>query len=196
MPDMELGRQEVSAGAPSVGDKPVAAERPVERPAVAPAAPVARASQRNPVFSELVQGEEDMAGLVGYALYKLNKRDWLATFFKTHGRDPTEEEVQSYILGERTQRRLATYRKLAEDMIGRKAAALAERNAAAAAPAGQQRISAMKSNSLKSSLPADASAVGPRRSAMATLIFWIAVLVVLGAAGYYYVNYSSLFLGR
>ena len=95
MPDMELGRQEVSAGAPSVGDKPVAAERPVERPAVAPAAPVARASQRNPVFSELVQGEEDLAGLVGYALYKLNKRDWLATFFKTHGRDPTEEEVQA-----------------------------------------------------------------------------------------------------
>jgi hypothetical protein len=202
MSDTEPERQEVSAGAPSAGDKP-AAPAAIERvlapvaPVAVPAAPAARALQRNPVFAELVQGEEDLSGLVGYALYKLNKRDWLASFFKTHGRDPTEEEVQSYILGERTQRRLATYRKLAEDMIARKAA-IAERNgAAAAAPAGQPRISAMKGNSLRSALAPEAPpAAASHRSAVGTLMFWIAVLLVLAAAGYYYVNYSSLFLGR
>ncbi|SDR60820.1 hypothetical protein SAMN05519103_07151 [Rhizobiales bacterium GAS113] len=200
MPDDQPERQEAAAGVatgPGIGDKP-AVPASAERPAPPVAAPATRPWQRNPVFAELVQGEEDLAGLVGYALYKLNKRDWLASFFKTHGRDPTEDEVESYILGERTQRRLTTYRRLAEDMIGRKAA-IAERNdaaASAAAATAPQRISAMKANSLRSSLAPEAPPAAPRRSTAATLIFWIAVLLVLAGAGYYYVNYSSLFLGR
>ena len=74
---------------------------------------------RNPIFELLVQNEHDVAGLLAYALYKQNKRDWLIAFQATNGRQPTEAEVSAFILGERIARRTATYRKLAEDMLAR-----------------------------------------------------------------------------
>jgi hypothetical protein len=202
MPDSQPEARDNAHGAAGLSiatDKPPLAA--AEQPAPTAVSPAIRVVQRNPILAELVQGEDDLAGLVAYALYKLNKRDWLASFFKTHGRDPTEGEVESYVLGERTQRRLASYRRLAEDLIGRKSAA-AERAGGATttgAPATFQRISAMKGTSLRSSLAPEApptATASSRRSAKATLIFWIAVLVVLAATGYYYVNYSSLFLSR
>jgi hypothetical protein len=203
MPDSQ---PEAKEGANDAADAPLRDEKPLpaaseargERPA--PLAP--RMPTRNPILAEIVQGEDDLAGLVGYALYKLHKRDWLAAFFKTHGRDPTEGEIESYVLGERTQRRLATYRRLAEDLIGRKAGATIERQGGgvmAGASTAVQRVSAVKANSLRSALtPGTSSAAAGHapRSAKASLIFWIAVLIVLAATGYYYVNYSSLFLSR
>ena len=209
MPDPEAEALDGAGGTaptlPAAVEKPFpsAADLHVEKPA-----PVSerRTIQRNPILGEIVQGEDDLAGLIGYALYKLNKRDWLASFFKAHGREPTEGEVESYVLGERTQRRIATYRRLGEDLVRRKAdiaekaatATAATVTPAAAAPSPLQRVSAMKSASLKSALtPGSPVSGGPQpRSAKAALLFWIAVLIVLAATGYYYVNYSSLFLGR
>ncbi len=188
------------AGGPPLGDSSSrAAAEPAQE---GPTSPPPRVVQRNPILAELVQGEDDLPGLVGYALYKLHKRDWLASFFKTHGRDPTEGEVESYVLGERTQRRLATYRRLAEDVIGRKAGASMEKPGGGTMmgpSVGLQRVSALKTASLRSALtPGGGSGAAgqPQRSAKASLIFWIAVLLVLAATGYYYVKYSSLFLGR
>jgi len=186
------------------GALPIAAEQVVPTgpiPLDKQGLPGKRGLQRNPILAELVQGEDDLAGLVGYGFYKLNKRDWLAAFFKTHGRDPTEGEIESYVLGERTQRRLATYRRLAEDLIGRKSASIEKPGAPAvtSAQAALQRVSALKAGSLRSSLAPAAPpkpTTHPKRSVKASLIFWIVVLVVLAAAGYYYVNYSTLFLGR
>lgn len=162
----------------------------------APASTEQRPASRNPIFAELVQAEDDLDGLVGYALYKQNKRDWLASFFKTHGRDPTDSEIESYILGERTQRRLATYRRLAEGLIEKKvtviAAEQARSSASLAASAGApQRPVAVKEASLRSALAG--SKVEPKvpatkRSSTATLMFWIAILIVLAVAGYVYVN--------
>jgi hypothetical protein len=201
MPDSQSETQDnptdvADAGAANGKLAPLVAAGQSEQPAIPPPS---RPAQRNPIFAELVQGEDDLAGLVGYALYKQNKRDWHAAFFKTHGRDPTEGEVESYILGERTQRRLATYRHLADDMIGRKTAT-AERQGpgptiAAASP---QRISALKGASLRSSLPPDAPAAAParsRRSPAATLIFWVVVLLVLAAVAAY-INYPTFFPSR
>jgi hypothetical protein len=74
---------------------------------------------RNPIFELLVQNEQDVAGLLAYALYKQNKRDWLIAFQATTGRQPTDAEVSAFILGERIPRRTSTYRKLAEDMLVR-----------------------------------------------------------------------------
>jgi hypothetical protein len=200
MSDSQPGAEEDAGGA-GVGPPPKGG--PVVSPAEPPAgkAGAARALQRNPILAELVQGEDDLAGLVGYALYKLHKRDWLASFFKTHGRDPTEGEIESYVLGERTQRRLATYRRLAEDVIGRKAAGIISKNAAAVAgpAAALQRVSALKGASLRSALtPGRAPETGgqQQRSVTATLIFWVAVLAVLGAIGYYYANNSASLLGH
>ena len=70
--------------------------------------------QRNPIFDVLVgSDEEDVAGLVAYAIYKQNKRAWLGDFVKTTGRVPSEAETRAYIIGESTERRIATFRRLA-----------------------------------------------------------------------------------
>jgi len=69
--------------------------------------------ERNAVFTNLVQEDGDIVGLVAYSIYKQNKVDWLQAFQKAIGRVPTEAELASYIIGESTPRRLATYRHLA-----------------------------------------------------------------------------------
>jgi hypothetical protein len=84
-------------------------------PALAETVPAEEA--RNPIYDLLVQGETDVIGLLAYSLYKQNKRDWLIAFQATHGRDPGGAETDAFILGERIPRRIATYRRLAEDML-------------------------------------------------------------------------------
>jgi hypothetical protein len=74
--------------------------------------------ERNPIFDALVgPDEEDVAGLVAYSIYKQNKRAWLDDFVKTTGRAPSEAETRSYIIGESTERRIATYRRLAASTL-------------------------------------------------------------------------------
>jgi hypothetical protein len=72
---------------------------------------------RNPVFSSLVTGDNDIVGLVAYSIYKQNKLDWLLAFHRATGREPNEQENVAYIVGEATPRRLATYRHLAESTL-------------------------------------------------------------------------------
>ncbi len=69
--------------------------------------------EHNPIFDALVTREGEIAGLVAYSIYKQNKRAWLLAFTKATGRPPTEEESRAYIIGESTERRIATYRHLA-----------------------------------------------------------------------------------
>jgi len=71
-------------------------------------------AERNPIFDALVKVEGEVSGLVAYSIYKQNKRAWLNDFQRTVGRPPTEAETRAYIIGESTQRRLATYRHLAQ----------------------------------------------------------------------------------
>ncbi len=70
--------------------------------------------ERNAVFGSLVNGDDDIVGLVAYSIYKQNKHDWLVSFNKAKGREPEEAEATSYIIGESTARRLAIYRHLAQ----------------------------------------------------------------------------------
>ena len=71
-------------------------------------------SGRNAVFAALVKGDSDITGLVAYSIFKQNELDWLQDFRNAKGREPTEAEADSYIIGESTPRRLATYRHLAD----------------------------------------------------------------------------------
>ena len=71
-------------------------------------------SGRNAVFASLVKGDSDITGLVAYSIFKQNELDWLQEFRTAKGREPTESEADSYIIGESTPRRLATYRHLAD----------------------------------------------------------------------------------
>ncbi len=70
--------------------------------------------ERNEVFSSLVTNDNDIVGLVAYSIYKQNKHDWLVAFNKLKSREPNDDELQAYIVGESTPRRLSTYRHLAE----------------------------------------------------------------------------------
>ena len=72
---------------------------------------------RNVVFGSLVKDDADIAGLVAYSIYKQHKLDWLTAFEAMKRRAPDEAELASYIIGEGTPRRLATYRHLAEAVL-------------------------------------------------------------------------------
>jgi hypothetical protein len=72
---------------------------------------------RDTIFDRLVSGENDVVGLLAYSLSMQNKRDWLAAFQAEKGRDPDGAELAAYEIGERIERRLATYRKLAEHAL-------------------------------------------------------------------------------
>jgi hypothetical protein len=71
-------------------------------------------AERNTIFDNLVKVEGEVSGLIAYSIYKQNKRAWLQDFQKAVGRPPTEAETRAYIIGESTERRLATYRHLAQ----------------------------------------------------------------------------------
>lgn len=96
---------------------------PANHPDAMPSLPVAEPFQgftsslpkeSKGVFNQLVGGDGDISGLVAYSIYKQNKLDWLSAFQTAKGRDPTDEEMAAYIIGEGTPRRIATYRHLAE----------------------------------------------------------------------------------
>ncbi|MBM3609859.1 MAG: hypothetical protein FJX29_15685 [Alphaproteobacteria bacterium] len=76
-------------------------------------AALAADNDRNEVFTSLVTSDDDIVGLVAYSIYKQNKHDWLVAFNKYKNREPDERELESYIIGESTARRLAIYRHLA-----------------------------------------------------------------------------------
>lgn len=84
------------------------------RPSAASEPTIIDPSEHNIVFTSLVTSDKDIVGLVAYSIYKQNKYDWLMAFSRMQGRMPNEAEAQSYLLGESTGRRLATYRHLAE----------------------------------------------------------------------------------
>ena len=75
------------------------------------------AARRDTIFDKLVGSENDVIGLLAYSLSMQNKRDWLAAFQDEAGRAPTASELAAYDIGERIERRLATYRKLAEHAL-------------------------------------------------------------------------------
>ncbi|MFM9975237.1 MAG: hypothetical protein ACKVON_11795 [Beijerinckiaceae bacterium] len=75
------------------------------------------AATQTPIYEMLVQHEHDVIGLLAYALYKQNKRDWFVSMQAVSGREPTTMEIDAYGLSERLPRRIAAYRKLAEDML-------------------------------------------------------------------------------
>ncbi len=79
-------------------------------------------ADRNPIFDALISSDGEISGLVAYSIYKQNKRDWLEDFKKLTGRLPTDAETRAYIIGESTERRLATYRLLAQTTLGQQPA--------------------------------------------------------------------------
>ncbi len=102
----------------TVRSTPVTSLEMVKPPVIRPLSEDQKlASAQNPIFDGLVKDDRDLIGLVSYSLYKISKREWITAFQSRQGRDPVHDEVQAYITGEQTARRLATYRRMAEDAL-------------------------------------------------------------------------------
>lgn len=111
------------------------------------AAPVQPADEFNDIFGRLVADDDDIVGLLAYSIYKQNKVDWLISFKRDEGRSPDPTELKSYITGEKTGRRLATYRHLASATLGGQGplnANVAPRHAAPPARQTPQPVSEMQ----------------------------------------------------
>jgi hypothetical protein len=96
-------------------------------------------AERNTIFDNLVQVEGEVSGLIAYSIYKQNKRAWLQDFQKAVGRPPTEAETRAYIIGESTERRLATYRHLAQATLA---------GQGPEAPPGMKRVGGLQTRSM------------------------------------------------
>lgn len=82
-------------------------------------APGQKSEARNAMLEALVYGDNDLVGLIAYAMHEVNRRDWTAAYEAGNGRPPSEGEIKAYLVGEQLERRLDTYRRLAEDALAK-----------------------------------------------------------------------------
>ncbi len=156
-------------------------------------APDEAASPRNAMLDALVYGDNDLIGLVAYAMHEVNRRDWCQANEAANGRPPSAAELAAYLVGERLERRLDTYRRLAEDALAKVATGeqtmrrLAEGvpdigRAASLAPAAEPR--SLTGAALAGATAADKAVVVPERKGQAGkligyLVFLLIVVVAL-----------------
>jgi hypothetical protein len=95
--------------------------RPAERDASTP-----RTEARNAMLDALVYSDHDLVGLVAYAMHEVNRRDWCLAYETANGHSPSETELKAYLVGEQIERRLETYRRLAEDALAKVATGQAD----------------------------------------------------------------------
>jgi hypothetical protein len=75
------------------------------------------AERYNVVYEKLVLRDDDLVGLIAYALYKQRKRAWIVDFKAQQAREPSQEEERSYLIGETTTARLSDYRQQSESIL-------------------------------------------------------------------------------
>ena len=158
---------------------------------------------RNPIFDTLVRDEADLEGLLAYALYKQNKRDWLIAFERSNSRPPDERELASYILGERTPRRIDTYRRLAAEALAGQSGGAARKVVAARVDNGPARpieppaATTAPHPTMRiadgGTRPAPQPASPGRSSSLVTLASIVVVAIV---AAYLVYRFGGLILGR
>ncbi|CAL8968545.1 hypothetical protein RHODGE_RHODGE_04595 [Rhodoplanes serenus] len=71
----------------------------------------------NTVYERLVQRDDDLVGLIAYALYKQHKRDWLVEHRERQGRDPNDDELKAYLTAQQLDRMIQMYRERAETVL-------------------------------------------------------------------------------
>lgn len=72
----------------------------------------------NEIYSELVQGPDDIVGLFAYAMYKTEKIEYIRTFKKDHnGQSPEDSDL--VIFHTLSTQRISSYRTLAEGQMSK-----------------------------------------------------------------------------
>ncbi len=100
---------------PANGAMPTAAAAEPPRAVAMMAGAGERAPSR--VFDHLVEGEDDVIGLITYSLYKQDKRDWLAGWKRQHGREPTADEMDAFVSAQLTFAQRDRYRTAARQVL-------------------------------------------------------------------------------
>lgn len=77
----------------------------------------ARASKDDAILFRFVFGDDDVVGLVAFAIHEQQVNEWREAFQLRCGREPRPEEAKAYAIGETTPRRLLAYRYLAKSRL-------------------------------------------------------------------------------
>jgi hypothetical protein len=97
-------------------------------------------SRPDKMFELLVEADTDVTGLVAYSLTERTSRDWLAAFRAVQRREPTAAELEAFHLGEQLPRRLAAYRRMADDLLQRASANRDDHAVAVVLPQGAMPV--------------------------------------------------------
>lgn len=71
----------------------------------------------NRAYEQLVSGDDDLIGLIAYALYKKDKRDFYIGWLEQHGSPPQSDHVKAFTASVLTLGQQLRYRTAARDMI-------------------------------------------------------------------------------
>jgi hypothetical protein len=74
-------------------------------------------SDLNRAYEQLVSGDDDLIGLIGYALYKKDKRDFYISWQEQHGSPPQSDHVKAFTASVLTLGQQLRYRTAARDML-------------------------------------------------------------------------------
>lgn len=72
---------------------------------------------RNRIYDHLVEGEDDVIGLITYSLYKQDKRDWLVSWMAQHGTEPTADQTEAFTNAQMTAAQRERYRNAARQVL-------------------------------------------------------------------------------
>ena len=74
-------------------------------------------TEHNRAYEQLVSGDDDLIGLIAYALYKKDKRDFYLGWQEQHGTPPQPDHVKAFTATVLTLGQQLRYRTAARDMI-------------------------------------------------------------------------------
>lgn len=76
------------------------------------------AKDYNYIYSKLVKNNNDLVGLIAYALYKQHKIEFIESFKANNNQqDPSEADFNSFYIGTCTQSSLSNYRDEAQNLL-------------------------------------------------------------------------------
>ena len=71
----------------------------------------------NRVYDNLVEGDDDVIGLITYSLYKKDKRDWIVAWRGQHDAEPTADQIEAFVAGQMTFAQRDRYRTAARQVL-------------------------------------------------------------------------------
>jgi hypothetical protein len=71
----------------------------------------------NGVYDHLVASDEDIVGLVDYAIYKQDKRDWIMLWRNKKSTVPGQDELNIYTTAQLSEGQRFRYREMAKNLL-------------------------------------------------------------------------------